>query len=767
MKWKTWSLACSIGFIVTATGCGGKKEDSSAAAAPAQAPAAAGTTPTAPPPTKAPPSEAVATNNATPPAFNQGTEDETPAGGPAQGAATKPSRPTFGAAGPGGSPPAQDQGAPAKPNRPSIGSTGGASPPTAPPANSAPAGPSLGSAGGPMGAPPSNPNAPGFAGSNSGSAGPTTVENPFQDPANMLPMQLSLRDRAVNAFKSGNVPRAYALYQSHILSSSSDDLEDALKNIRWDKKRIVPRLGYSFAVGLIVNNTSKQESLKPIGTDLEGLKGSPSSGSGASGGAGRPGFGGAGGGGSRPGLGGFSGGPGGSSSGGSAGIPALPAQELSDAAGKFASKFVEAYKEAHSDGKWSEAFREYELGGTLTAPTSMTGFNPGFAGSPQPPNNAGGPPGFGGPQGGPPAGYGAGGPPAGYAGGGGPPSGYRGGGGGPPAGYGQGGPPAGYSGGPNAGGPPGYGGAGGSGGKPQAGGQGSGSQGGNSGGGSTQDRVEYLAPQDDAGSLLGGAGNGFGSNTAPPPPGQPGRPGFGAPGAPAAPGFGAPGFGAPGFGAPGFGAPNAPNSPSFDPALAKELQLPSDTIPLASGLNYIGKGDSLNELAKRALEQNYDALIVFEVDVSFVRVNSTIKNDCRIRAVDLRAEKDSKEKAISSSSLNNRDVATSKDGDAVVEKAVDVFLKKMMEAYALEDLPNFKAESIAGRRLKDLVNDKTRSKLDLLCEVEMYASRSLIDSTLQLAAFERIAGSDGKDLVNSEPEDRIPILEKILDRQFD
>jgi hypothetical protein len=112
-------------------------------------------------------------------------------------------------------------------------------------------------------------------------------------------------------------------------------------------------------------------------------------------------------------------------------------------------------------------------------------------------------------------------------------------------------------------------------------------------------------------------------------------------------------------------------------------------------------------------------------------------------------------------------VATSKDGDAVVEKAVDVFLKKMMEAYALEDLPNFKAESIAGRRLKDLVNDKTRSKLDLLCEVEMYASRSLIDSTLKLAAFERIAGSDGKDLVNSEPEDRIPILEKILDRQFD
>jgi hypothetical protein len=586
-------------------------------------------------------------------------------------------------------------------------------------------------------------------------------------------LELSLRDRAVNAFKVGNAPRAYGLYQAHLLSAPADELESAMQNLRWDKKRIVPRLGYSFAVGLVVNNPGKVESLKPIGTDLEGLRGSPGAGGGRSAG-GR----GAGGG---PGFGGF-GAPGGS---GNPNLPALPARELSDAAGKFATKFVEAFGKAHSDGKWSEAFREYEFGSSLTLPTNLGGVASGLAGAlgsrgssgpagtpPAGYAGAGGPPpGYGGGQGGPPAGYGGqGGPPAGYAGGasgappgyggaqGGPPAGYRGGAGaGAPPGYGggQGGPPAGYSGGSNAGAPPGYGGAGGapSGGQPPAG-QGNSGQ-------SVDDRVDYVAPQDDASGLAGGIG--AAPPGAPPPPGAAagGRPSFGAPGA------GAPGFGAPGFGGPASG--NAANAAAaaLDPEMAKDLQLPADTIPLSSGLNYIGKGESVGELTKKAVEQGYDALIVFEVDVSFVRVNGTIKNDCRIRTITLKGEMDAKEKTITSSLLNNRDVAADKDPDARVDTAVDIFMKKMIEAYPMDDLPNFKSESIQGRRLKDLVNDKARSKLDLLCEVELYASRGLVDSTLKEAAFERIAGSDGKTLATSEPEDRIPILEKMVRRQFE
>jgi hypothetical protein len=216
-----------------------------------------------------------------------------------------------------------------------------------------------------------------------------------------------------------------------------------------------------------------------------------------------------------------------------------------------------------------------------------------------------------------------------------------------------------------------------------------------------------------------------------------------------------------------MGAPAASPPAMLDPAIAKDLQLPPGIVPLGAGLNYIGKGDSVGELADKAIEQGYDALIVFEVDVSLVRVNRTVKNDCRIRAVSLKGELDAKEKSITSSLLNNRDVAADKEPDSRVDTAVDIFMKKLIEAYPLDELPKFKAESIQARRLENLFNDKVRSKLDLLCEVELYASKGLIDSTLKESAFERIAGSDGKNLATTEPEDRIEILEKMIQRQLD
>ncbi len=753
MKRNIGGLLVAIGMVATWTGCGGKES-----------------TPPAPAPANNVASAPVAGAVAPPVSSSEVSAPQTPP------AASQPSRPTFGSAGAPANPDSNSTAAPAASDRPQF-SVGGASPAATPTA----ATPTAAGQGGPqlLGAGGSGtlPQAGNLAGASNSPASSTPNDNPFDDPSNLLAptIELSLQDRAINAFKVGNVTRAYGLYQGHLLSIPSDELEGAMQNMRWDKKRVVPRLGYSFAVGLIVNNPGKVASLKPIGTALDDLKGSAS---GSSGSPGRPGFGGPGG----PGF----GTPGGSST---TSIPTLPAKELSDAAGKFASTFVSSFNQAHSDGKWSEAFREYEFGSSLNMPTTSGGIASGFAGGlgaagpsgggpvagggpPAGYGGAGGPPaGYGGGQGGPPAGYGGGqgGPPAGYSGGGGPPAGYSGGPGsgappgygggaqgGPPAGYqggpgagappgyggAQGGPPAGYSGGPNAGAPPGYGAPGGAapGGAAPGGGQppkpGQGGSGSNSG-------FEYIAPQDDA---IGASGP---STTQ------------------ASPSAASPSAGRPGFGGAGFGGPSAPPPATLDPAIAKDLQIPSGTIPLGAGLNYIGKGENVGELTKKAVEQGYDALIVFEVDVSLVRVNGTIKNDCRIRAVSLKGELDAKERSITSSLLNNRDVAADKDPDTRVGTAVDNFMKKMFEAYPMDDLPNFKAESIQSRRLKDLVNDKVRSKLDLLCEVELYASRGLIDNTLKEAAFERIAGSDGKILATSEPEDRIEILEKMIRRQLD
>lgn len=217
----------------------------------------------------------------------------------------------------------------------------------------------------------------------------------------------------------------------------------------------------------------------------------------------------------------------------------------------------------------------------------------------------------------------------------------------------------------------------------------------------------------------------------------------------------------------GAGFANSPAAAGYDPALLKELQLPAGTIPLGPGLNYIGKGESVGELSKQAIDGDYDALIVFEVDVSLLRVNNTIKNDCRIRVINLRADKDSKDKAITSSSLNNREVASDKDPDAKIDSAIEVLMKKMFDAYPLDDLPKFTGESIEKKRLKDLENDKKRSPLDLLTEIELYASKGLIDDSLKLEAFEKIAGPDGKILATGTPEEKLPIVEKMVRRRFD
>jgi hypothetical protein len=197
------------------------------------------------------------------------------------------------------------------------------------------------------------------------------------------------------------------------------------------------------------------------------------------------------------------------------------------------------------------------------------------------------------------------------------------------------------------------------------------------------------------------------------------------------------------------------------------LQLPSGSIPLGPGLVYIGSSESLAELTKKATEQHYDALVVFEVDVAFLRANGTTKHDCRIRVVNLQAEKGAKDKSITSSSLNAREVAADKDPDGKIQSAVDGLIKKMVEAYPLGDLPNLPAESIKNKRLPALVKDTTRTKLDLLGEVQLYFGKGLLDETTRLDVFGAIAGPDGRVLATGTEDEKLAVLEKMIRRDFD
>ena len=616
----------------------------------------------------------------------------------------------------------------------------------------------------------------GFAGSGfAGSGVPQNSQNPAGAPS-MPAVELTLEDRAVIAFQAGNSPRSYALYQAHSLHVPSDEAQEMIDKYRWDKKRIVPRLGYNFAVGLIVKKTPQVTDLKPIGTALKDLT------SAGGGRGGPPGL--SGGGGVPPGL-GFEGG-GGSDAGGSgapipAGVRALPAKELSDAAGNYAAVFVDEFNKAHSEGKWSEAFRDYSFG-SLSLPPSLAGLSGllsgGAAGAFGGGESGGaggvglggfgaggfgaggfGAGGFGGGAagaGGAPAGYGGGGPPPGALGPGGPPAGYGGAGGPPPGAIGPSGPPAGYGGG---GGAP----------------AGAPATGGKSG-------TKFLpAPQIGGVGGVGGVGalgaaGGPGAGAMGLRGGAPGAPGPGAGGAggtglqlggPGVPGGMMPGFGSESGGNPGAG-PSLSNLQSlvknFD---ASDLQLPSGSIPLGAGLVYIGKFESLAEMTKQANEQHYDALIVFEVDASMIIANRSIKNDCRIRAINLKAAKDAKDKSFTSSSLNNRDIAMDKTPETKIENAVNGFMQKLFEGYALDDLPNIPAESVKKKRLPALAADTSRTVLDRLAEVQLYFSKGLIDETLKVDAFGAIAGPDGQTLATGTIDEKLPILEKMIKRDYE
>jgi hypothetical protein len=200
---------------------------------------------------------------------------------------------------------------------------------------------------------------------------------------------------------------------------------------------------------------------------------------------------------------------------------------------------------------------------------------------------------------------------------------------------------------------------------------------------------------------------------------------------------------------------------------ANDIQLPSGWTALGSGLVYIGSGDSLADLTKRANEAHFDGLIVFEVDASMVIANRTIKNDCRIRAVNLKAAKDAKDKAFTSSSLNNREVALDKNPETKIENAVSAFMQRLQEAYMLEGLPNLPAESVKKKRLPALAADTSRTVLDRLAEVQLYFSKGLIDETLKVDAFGAIAGPDGQVLATGTIDERLPVIARMIKRDYE
>jgi hypothetical protein len=96
-----------------------------------------------------------------------------------------------------------------------------------------------------------------------------------------------------------------------------------------------------------------------------------------------------------------------------------------------------------------------------------------------------------------------------------------------------------------------------------------------------------------------------------------------------------PGFGQSGMmGQPGrMGAgPGMAGQASFASYLAEDIQPKIGATPLAPCLTYIGV-DEGSKLLKKATTEEYDALIIFELEIGFNRILNKVTNDTRVRVV--------------------------------------------------------------------------------------------------------------------------------------
>jgi hypothetical protein len=421
----------------------------------------------------------------------------------------------------------------------------------------------------------------------------------------------------------------------------------------------------------------------------------------------------------------------------------------------------------HADGVWTEAFREYSLGETedpIEAGMSggFTGQNNFASGTPGPDNS--GRPGMSGPPGGmsgsgsvgmsgsgrpgrggmsgPPPGMGSGMSSGGSSSGGssssmsGPPPGMGSGMSGPPPGMGSGGSGSGGSGSSMSGPPAGMGSSG-------SGGSSAPSmfiQGGASASSGAIDDGE--SPRGQSNGPGGGRGPGLGGG-----PGRGNQPGSGGMG---------------GNLGGGFGGPSQGSFAVYGP----DMKLPSGVTPLAPCFSYIGADDA-SKLVKKAAHAGYDALIIFELEVKMHPILQKVVNDTRIRVVVPKENPKEVKGVYSSKKLNNLQILKNKGDSSEIDEVVESVVKKTQEILGLQVLPPaLTADVIVNRRIPAIIADDDGSTIDRLSEINFYYSKGFIDEIAKGDAFEKIARSDGKDLVFGSKSEKAKAIEKLLNREL-
>lgn len=180
---------------------------------------------------------------------------------------------------------------------------------------------------------------------------------------------------------------------------------------------------------------------------------------------------------------------------------------------------------------------------------------------------------------------------------------------------------------------------------------------------------------------------------------------------------------------------------------------------LTPGLSYIGTG-SLGELKTKAVKDNFDCLVFFDVQVEQNKRTGRVTNDTRVQVINLKTGKI----MASSKKLNNIEVQKRMEdgqGDGI-DAAMQPVFSKVDELLILSPMPTLKPE-IAQKRISDLVNSKQIPTLKALGEVCLFHHLKLINDEERTSAYELLLeGADGNTLGTGSVEDKRGVLDKLM-----
>ena len=245
-------------------------------------------------------------------------------------------------------------------------------------------------------------------------------------------------------------------------------------------------------------------------------------------------------------------------------------------------------------------------------------------------------------------------------------------------------------------------------------------------------------------------------------PASMGAPGMG-PAGMGAPGMGPAGMGAPGMGPSGMGGPNMGQGGML--GFGPDFKLPAGSTPIGPGMTYIGVDES-SKLIKKAAQEGYDCLMIFDLEISFNRMLNKANNDTRIKVLVPNEVVKETEGVFSSKKLNNIAALKAKTGGQSdgVDDVVELVVKKTVEKFGLQEIPSTLTIAEVKKNIATLIDDKDRPVMERLSEINFYYAKGYIDENEKASAFERIDEKLGSTLATGTSSEKLAAIEKLLER---